>query len=304
MKIWYNTVTRVIIAQRGGKVGYKMELLQLRYFYESAQNESIAKTAEAHMVPASSVSASIKRLEDELGAKLFDRHSNKIVLNENGKAFQRACMAIFTELETAAADIKTPSPKSSEIKILILSLRERMATAMIQYQKKHPEVLFNAVFNANGDEASQYDLIIDKDIENYYEYKRIELCSYRLCFRTVADSPLVGKELTMKDLRHQPFVTMEKETELNSVLFESCKAAGFYPNIRVMTNDPQYYKYATQAGIGISLWRKYSTPQNDNLVNLTVSDFYARQTINLYYKLPHANTAVADFIEFLNTWGF
>ena len=72
-----------------------MELLQLRYFYETAQTESIAKTAERHLVPASSVSASIKRLEDELGFKLFDRQSNRIVLNENGKNFQRTCMTIF-----------------------------------------------------------------------------------------------------------------------------------------------------------------------------------------------------------------
>ena len=281
-----------------------MELLQLRYFYESAQNESIAKTAETHMVPASSVSASIKRLEDELGVKLFDRQSNKIVLNDNGKAFQRTCMAIFTELEEATESIKTPSPQSSEIKVLILSLRERMMTAMVEYQKKHPEVRFSAPFNISNTDMMEYDLIIDKDITKYSEYKKIELCSYRLCFRTVADSPLVDKELSMKDLRHQPFVTMEKETELNSVLFESCKAAGFYPNIVVQTNDPQYYKYATQAGLGISLWRKYSTPQNDGLVNLSVSDFYARQTINLYYKPPHSNAAVSNFIEFLKHRSF
>ena len=31
-----------------------MELLQLRYFYESAKNENFAKTAEKYMVPASS----------------------------------------------------------------------------------------------------------------------------------------------------------------------------------------------------------------------------------------------------------
>lgn len=276
-----------------------MELLQLRYFYESAQNESIAKTAEMHMVPASSVSASIKRLEDELGVKLFDRQSNRIVLNENGKVFQRTCMAIFTELEIATNSIKTPFPNSSEIKILILSLRERMMTAMVEYQKSHPEVRFNAMFNVSDAEMSRYDMIIDKDISRYSEYNKIELCSYRLCFRAVADSALVDRELTMKDLRHQPFVTMEKEKELNSVLFESCKAAGFYPNIAVQTNDPQYYKYATQAGLGISLWRKYISSQNDGLVNLSVSDFYARQTINLYYKAPLANTAASNFIDFL-----
>ena len=47
-----------------------MELLQLRYFYESAKHENFAKTAEKYMVPASSISASVKRLEDELGCKL------------------------------------------------------------------------------------------------------------------------------------------------------------------------------------------------------------------------------------------
>ena len=64
-----------------------MEFLQLRYFYETAQNENLAKTAEKFMVPASSVSASIKRLENELGAKLFERSANRILFNENGNLF-------------------------------------------------------------------------------------------------------------------------------------------------------------------------------------------------------------------------
>ena len=57
-----------------------MEFLQLRYFYESAKSESIAKTAKSFMVPASSVSAAIKRLEEELGCALFERTANRIRL--------------------------------------------------------------------------------------------------------------------------------------------------------------------------------------------------------------------------------
>jgi hypothetical protein len=48
-----------------------MEFLQLRYFYENAKNKSFALTAKKHMVPTSSVSAAIKRLETELGTKLY-----------------------------------------------------------------------------------------------------------------------------------------------------------------------------------------------------------------------------------------
>ena len=48
-----------------------MEMLQLRYFYDSARTESFSKTAKKYMVPVSSVSASIKRLEKELDTELF-----------------------------------------------------------------------------------------------------------------------------------------------------------------------------------------------------------------------------------------
>lgn len=276
-----------------------MELLQLRYFYESAKNGSFAKTAEEHFVPASSVSASVKRLEEELGCKLFDRQSNRIQLNEKGKKLQRACITIFDELENTIEGIKNTSSSVFEVKILILSLRERMMSAMIEYHKTHPEVRFNTVFNASDADIAQFDLIIDKDVEKYRDYKKFELCSYQLCFRAVEGSPLTGKKLTMRDLRHQPFVTMEIENELNSVLFDSCKAAGFYPNVVMQTNDQQCYKYCTQANIGISLWRKYSSKSSDRLVNLDVSDFHARQTICLYYKSAHLAPALTEFIEYL-----
>ena len=281
-----------------------MELLQLRYFYESAKNGSFAKTAAEHIVPASSVSASVKRLEDELGCKLFKRQSNRIQLNEHGKILQRSCMAIFEELDNTIISIKNSREEVSKIKILILSLRERMMRAMINYQKAHPEIHFYTMFDISDADISDYDIIIDKDIDKYNEYKKIELCSYQLCFRAAEGSPLLGKELTMSDLRHQPFVTMETENELNSVLFESCAAAGFYPNVVMQTNDQQCYKYFTQAGLGISLWRKYDEPTFDKIQNLNVSDFHARQTMCLYYKSSFMNSALGNFIDFLHKTEF
>ena len=64
-----------------------MELLQMKYFYDTANSGSFTKTAEKYMVPTSSVSAAVKRLEKELGCELFDRSANKITLNDEGKSF-------------------------------------------------------------------------------------------------------------------------------------------------------------------------------------------------------------------------
>ena len=56
-----------------------MELLQLRYFQTVAKMESITRAAKHYMIPQSSMSQTIKRLETELGdIKLFDRRNGRL----------------------------------------------------------------------------------------------------------------------------------------------------------------------------------------------------------------------------------
>ena len=75
-----------------------MEILQLKYFYESAKNQSFSKTAQKYMVPVSSVSASVKRLEKELRTSLFNRTGNRITLNEKGEQFFLSTKRALDEL--------------------------------------------------------------------------------------------------------------------------------------------------------------------------------------------------------------
>ena len=65
-----------------------MELLQLTYFLELAESEHVTKTAEKLMISQPALSLTIRRLEDELGAALFDRNGRNIRLNENGRLFR------------------------------------------------------------------------------------------------------------------------------------------------------------------------------------------------------------------------
>ncbi|MBQ4556163.1 MAG: LysR family transcriptional regulator, partial [Clostridia bacterium] len=47
-----------------------MELLQLKYFCAAAKAESFVSVANQYMVPPSSISHTIAKLEKELGAQL------------------------------------------------------------------------------------------------------------------------------------------------------------------------------------------------------------------------------------------
>ena len=282
-----------------------MELLQLRYFYESAKNENFAKTAEKYMVPASSISASVKRLEEELGCKLFERRSNRISLNENGRQLQSSLAVIFDELDQTVEKIRSNKPRKTEIRILVLAMREHICNIMFEYQKLYPNVHFVAMFDVDNNIDAEYDLIIDKSNTSYTEYKRHELGNYKICFKAVPEHPLVGKELSMIDLRNERFITLEYELGLNSTLFECCKNAGFYPNIVLQTNDRQCFQHSAKAGIGIGLWLKSDlAPAPSGLVDLNVNDLHIRHILYLYYKSGIVNEQLKDFINFLTSREF
>ena len=58
-----------------------MELLQLQYFQVIARTQNISAAAEQLHISQPSLSQILKRLEQEVGAPLFDRVGKRIVLN-------------------------------------------------------------------------------------------------------------------------------------------------------------------------------------------------------------------------------
>ena len=62
-----------------------MEIRTLRYFLAVAREENMTKAAETLHVTQPTLSKALKSLEDELGKKLFTRHSFSIRLTEEGK---------------------------------------------------------------------------------------------------------------------------------------------------------------------------------------------------------------------------
>ena len=59
-----------------------MELHQLRYFCAVAETGSFSRAAEQSHVSQPSLSQQILKLEDELGARLFDRLGRSVRLTE------------------------------------------------------------------------------------------------------------------------------------------------------------------------------------------------------------------------------
>lgn len=277
-----------------------MEILQLRYFFDSAKNESFAKTAEKYQVPATSVSASVKRLEAELGCKLFHRANNRIMLNDNGKRLQNSLFIIFEELESAVYDLSAISTDTREIKMLVRAMRGTITNYIIEYKEKHPHVSFKTVFDFDETDFKKYDIIIDDSYSNYPGYERINLYTSKLCLRVAADSPLCNKKLTLKQLCNHPFISIGENNGMNKILINACEKAGFKPDIVVQSNDIYCTQKCVEAGVGIGLGRvNFHLYKSKKIKQLNVTDFNETQTICGYYRKQSAYGNIEHFINFL-----
>lgn len=68
-----------------------MDVSALKYFIVAAQTEHMSRAAEKLNITQPSLSASIKRLEADIGFQLFDRTGRGIRLNEYGRIFLTPC---------------------------------------------------------------------------------------------------------------------------------------------------------------------------------------------------------------------
>ena len=258
-----------------------MEMLQLRYFYDSAKSENFTLTAQKYDVPTTSVSAAIRRLEQELGCKLFDRSYNRIALNANGKRFQQALCIAFSEIDRAVNEISTHHIDRREIKLLVRGMRRRVTDRLSRFSALHPQISFQLFFSEIPGE--NYDIIIDDSKGAYDSYEKHRLYSMGLHLKCASTDPLCQKPLTLGELRDRVFVSMEPESNMHRILTNACARVGFQPKISAFCNDIECYEKLIATGMGIGIGREDSF-SDSGISDLQVTDFKEHYTVYLYYR--------------------
>lgn len=277
-----------------------MDILQLRYFYDSANYLSISKTAEKYGVPSTSVSASIRRLEGELGCKLFDRTPNRISLNDKGTIMRDYLRQIFNEMDSMLEAVSGSVDDPKEIKILVKAIRAMITDQVIKYKKKYTQTRFKLVADFDETDIDDYDIIIDTKSDQYVGYDSLELVNQQIFCYVPSNSSLCLRKFFLKELAQMSFVLMSQQGNYGRVFIDACKNAGFSPNIVAQVNDSACFRKIISSGIAIGVTGRFAA--NDDgaitLVPLNITDFKYEQTICMYYKKVNNGNA-SRFVSFL-----
>ena len=96
---------------------------------------NISRAAKIYDVPASGVSSSIKRLEQELGVELFSRYANKIKLTEQGMLFYEEARRILDDLDRAVRRVESANGIGGKISLCLMACNRMVEEAIIAFRK-------------------------------------------------------------------------------------------------------------------------------------------------------------------------
>jgi len=83
-----------------------MNMKQLRYFYEIANEKQITRAAKKLHIAQPPLSQSLKALETRLGVQLFERNGRQMVLTEAGKVLYEKAKIMFQHIDETIVEVK------------------------------------------------------------------------------------------------------------------------------------------------------------------------------------------------------
>jgi LysR family transcriptional regulator, glycine cleavage system transcriptional activator len=137
-------------------------LASVRAFEAAARLGGFAKAAEELDTTAASVSYHVRRLEQQIGATLFVRHPNHVVLTEPGEIVAREAISAFAALR--ASFIQALDIEETRLSLTTLPTfgTSWLTPRLGKFRAKHPDILLSLDLSAVPEDltAGRYDAAV------------------------------------------------------------------------------------------------------------------------------------------------
>lgn len=240
-----------------------MNFLHLHYFQLVAKTENITKAAQEAYISTSGLSKVISRLESEVGYPLFERYSNRLVLNSAGHIFYDFAEDVLKQQEFCLERIKKTMSDEEEL-VNIAVPAERLVLAVIKkFMEENPHIrLSQYIMNAAEAQAA----LENREIDFAVSHRPIEapgiiwqpLCEKEMCIAVGRNHPLAAAgvdEIPLIDLKDELFYVHAGSTDERDAVIDFCRDAGFVP--RIYQSDPAVTFEVLQKGTGAAFVLEY-----------------------------------------------
>nr|WP_047167500.1 LysR substrate-binding domain-containing protein [Sphingomonas sp. Y57] len=240
-----------------------MELRSLQYFVTLAETSNFHRAAERLHISQPPLSVAIRKLEQELGAPLFDRNPRGVTLTAAGQAALEPARIALAHAEQIRQAVKQGvSGERGRLAIgFVGSATFDLLPRLIEpFRRLYPAV--ELVLNEGNSAEIQSDVeagSLDLGLVRLPLQKKARLTTRmverdHMVVALPSSNPLARKRrLDLKQLAEQPFVVYSEISVLRATTVAACQNAGFVAHIVQEAAQLQTILSLVQSGIGIAL---------------------------------------------------
>jgi len=286
-----------------------MDFDQLNTFLEVARLSSFSKAAETCFRTQPAISSQIRALEEEVGAKLFDRSGGKVSLTQPGKAFQKYAeqqMEARKQMIAALAEMeKVPRGE------LVVGANEGTCLHILpevfaEFKKQYQGV---AVSIRRSERAKVLENIIDNSVD--FGVISIPVSDNRLTVVTIHRDELVliaaaghplerMKSASLAEAAKFPLL-WPKVGRSRDALEELFHERGLKPNISMELDSSELLKRFVAADVGVGFIARSNVVEDVKagvLAAVPIKDAQIRRDLALVFRKDKAlSRAALAFID-------
>ena len=286
-----------------------MDFDQLETFLEVARHTSFSRAAEKRFRTQPAISSQIRSLEEEVGAKLFDRSGGKVSLTAAGKAFQKyveetldarkAMLVALAEMERIPrGEIIVGANEGTCLHIL--------PEVFADFKKQYPDVSVNI-------KRSDYAKILESVIDNSVDFGVVSLpvTDPRLTVVLIHRDELIiivpprhplgkMKSATIADVAKYPLV-VPKAGHTRDAIENLFHERRLKPNYTMELDSSELLKRFVAANVGVGFIARSNIEEDvraRSLVAIPMADAQVRRDLALVFRKDKAlSRAALAFID-------
>jgi len=251
-----------------------------KYVYEVYKEKSFSRAAKNLFISQPSLSARIKKVEEQLGAPIFDRSTTPVKLTQFGEAYIKATEEIFRieqQMTDLVDDLSMLKVGHLAIGASNLLAAYALPPIILAFQQKYPNVSIQLIEGNTSDlevmlRSNKVDLVIENHPFDSALFNRTFYCQETILLAVPRSLPIWDQlsdyELSYEDiqkkrylqpehpavpldfLRDTPFIMLTPGNDTRTRGDKLCREAGFHPKAILELNQQSscYMAASTQLG--------------------------------------------------------
>jgi DNA-binding transcriptional LysR family regulator len=227
---------------------------------EVVKQGGFSAAAATLFISQSTVSKTIKQLEDEIGTHLLERRGHQFRPTVSGEMVYRHALAMLAERESLQAGLaELQGLKKGRLRLGLSRLGSSILFGQLvaEFHRCHPDIELELVEHGALHLAK---ILREGDLE-------LAMCmlpiSEDLDWQLIHDEPLMvllpdghplsgRKACTLADLADSPFILFESGFALNPQILTACQRHGFTPRVAAYSGQADFIQALVAAGLGVA----------------------------------------------------